>query len=93
MATIRQSAPVRAVILIIFLLQAASLSACYTLVQHRRVASLGFQKPAGNSCTGCHTPQELRGYVKPSHLAPDPPPWDALGAPWWLPADSTGGGG
>lgn len=91
MTTIRQSAPARAVILIIFLLQAVSLTACYTLVQHRRVASIGYQKPKGKSCTECHASQAVRGYLKPPRLASDPAPWDALGDPYWLPADSTGG--
>ena len=93
MTTIRQTAPVRAVILLFLVLATASLSACYTLMQHRRVASIDYRRPQGKSCTGCHTSREVGGYLQPARLAPDPSPWDALYRPWWLPADSTGGDG
>jgi hypothetical protein len=94
MTTIRKISPVRvAILLLVALASAGPLAACYTLAQHPRVASLDFRRPQGKSCTGCHRAEEIRGFLRPEKLAPDPPPWDSLTHPWWVPPDSTGGEG
>jgi hypothetical protein len=94
MTTIRQISPVRvAILLLVAAATAFPLAACYTLVQHPRVASLNFRRPQGKSCTGCHTNQEIRGFLKPQGLADEGSPWDTLANPWWIPPDSTGGDG
>jgi hypothetical protein len=95
MTTIRQFSPVRvAILLLLAVVSAGPLAACYTLVQHPRVASLYFRRPPeGKSCTDCHRTEELHGFLRPANLSPETPPWDALADPWWIPPDSTGGDG
>lgn len=93
MTTIRQLSPARVAILLLALAALGPLAACYTLVQHPRVASLDFRRPEGKSCTGCHGAQEVRAFLEPEHLAPEPSPWDSLTHPRWIPPDSTGGDG
>lgn len=94
MTTIRQLPSARAAILVILAsLTAGPLTACYTLVQHPRVASLNYRRPEGKSCSSCHSAREVRSFLEPERLAPDTPPWDSLTHPWWIPPDSTGGDG
>ncbi len=94
MTTIRQLSAARVAILLLLALAAVGpLAACYTLVQHPRVASLNFRRPQGKSCTGCHRAEEISGFLRPEHLAPPPTPWDTLTRPWWIEPDSTGGDG
>lgn len=95
MTTIRQFRPLRAAILCVLACASVGpLAACYTLVQHPRIASLNYQRPQGKSCTGCHTEKAVRGFLEPERLAPQPPPWDSLTDPWWIASDdSTDGGG
>ena len=94
MATIRQFRPARAAILLVLVVAAAvPMAACYTLVQHPRVAALNYRRPQGKSCTDCHSTRAIGDYLRPEKLTPEAPPWESLTQPWWISPDSTGGDG
>ncbi len=94
MTTIRHKSAARVTILVLMTASLAPLVACYTLVQHPRVATLGFRRPdPGKSCSSCHTSEEIRGYLRPEKFQNEPEPWNSLYHPRWLPPDSSGGRG
>jgi hypothetical protein len=74
-----------------------ALPACYTILQHPRLAQLDYQRPAAADCRTCHTRDDLWRYVHPSGLPAQPGAWhDSYNTPWWnehhwgrTPADST----
>jgi len=73
---------------------AALLPACYTLLQHPRLASLNYARPGDKNCLNCHAEAELRQLVI-AHQKPDSrDPWRTYyDEPWWfdnyLRSDST----
>ncbi|HEX5131608.1 MAG TPA: hypothetical protein VFX92_03875 [Candidatus Krumholzibacteria bacterium] len=92
MTTLRHSGAARLVILFLFAASTAVLTACYTLVQHPRVASMNFRRPQGEACTACHEPAAIRAFVRQEHLAAETGAWAVLDDPWWVEPDTTGGG-
>lgn len=85
LTTTRTGERVRTVIAILTLLVLGCIPACYTLVQHPRVASRNFNRPSPQeSCTSCHTRNEVWGYLHPERVTLDAPPWAVLEVPHWL---------
>jgi hypothetical protein len=81
----------RAAVLLLLAAGATLLSACYTLVQHPRVESLNYRRPAGGRCLGCHDAETVDRLVRQHRLAPDTGPWSVLSDPWFVAPDSTRG--
>lgn len=68
--------------------------ACYTLLQHPRLASLDYARPSSKHCLTCHTEQQLRTLVAGSRHAQTQQAWRSYyDEPWWfggyLRSDST----
>lgn len=72
----------------------ALLPACYTLLQHPRLAGLDYSRPSSKRCLSCHNEQELRRFIVGPQEAKVRSAWSAYyDDPWWfggyLRSDST----
>ncbi len=70
------SKPYNMYLFVAALVAAAATPACYTLLQHPRVAEIDYQRPEGKRCFECHTDEEIDGF----HRQPNAPD---SGIPWW----------
>ena len=70
------SNPYRLYLLIAVLVVVIVTPACYTLLQHPRVAQIDYERPSGKRCFDCHTDEEIENFHRQPH-APD------TGSPWW----------
>jgi hypothetical protein len=53
--------------------------ACYTLLEHPRLASLDYQRPDDKRCANCHTSEEIWAFNNP----PRKPTFVDFGAAWF----------
>jgi hypothetical protein len=70
------------------------LSACYTLMQHPRLAQLDYARPSDKRCLNCHAEADLRRLVIAHQHSSSRDPWRSYyDEPWWfndyLRSDST----
>ena len=64
-----------------------TVSSCYTILRHPRIAQADHQRPENNRCFDCHTEDEVYGYHYPVNIGRPPVDWhDTLYAPWWYDA-------
>ena len=73
---------------------AVLLPACYTLMQHPRLASLDYARPSDKRCLNCHAEADLRRLVIARQHTASRDPWRTYyDEPWWfnnyLRSDST----
>jgi hypothetical protein len=77
----------RFVLVIATAIGAAGCTACYTLTQHPRLASLDYARPKGTPCTKCHTNEETWAFGHPpmrATYASYSRAWTAYyDTPWW----------
>ena len=67
------------------LVAAALLPACYTLMQHPRLASLSYARPDDKHCLNCHAEPELRQLVIGQQRSGSRDPWSTYyDEPWWF---------
>jgi hypothetical protein len=45
---------------------AAAIPACYTIMDHPRLASLDYARPDDNRCSNCHSNEEIWAFNNPS---------------------------
>jgi len=72
----------------------AVLPACYTLLQHPRLARLNYARPSDKHCLNCHSEADLRRLVIATQNSNARDPWRTYyDEPWWfgdyLRSDST----
>jgi len=77
----------RSLLVVASLLSAASLSACYTLLKHPRLAELDYGRPDSRQCGNCHSSEEIWSFnhaSKGSTSAGDKNKWAKYyDLPWW----------
>jgi len=63
----------------------ALLPACYTVLQHPRLAQLRYQRPESHTCRSCHSGDDLWRYTHPAALPRATGVWrDYYDVPWWF---------
>ncbi|NIM19496.1 MAG: hypothetical protein GTO51_03845 [Candidatus Latescibacteria bacterium] len=76
----------RSVALSIFsvLILVLTVSSCYTILRHPRIAEADYERPSGVRCITCHTEDEMWQFHRPSTRYIYYPGWQYYyDTPWW----------